>query len=134
MICKSAKGNQADTQDYIAGSKILGLIAGLMGEEAYRGMMAQDDEVIVSNAYIMKKNRRCIPGKISLQKEKDQPYDANGSMRILDMLYDADIENKQMSPAGIDYISADGEVADVTTEISYHHQRPQDKSFGRATG
>lgn len=50
------------------------------------------------------------------------------------MLYDADIENKQMSPAGIDYISADGEVADVTTEISYHHQRPQDKSIGRATG
>lgn len=134
MICKSAKGNQADTQDYIAGSKILGLIAGLMGEEAYREMMAQKDEVIVSNAYIMKKDRRCTPGKISLQKEKDQPYDADGSMRILDMLYDADIENKQMSPAGIDYISADGEVADVTTEISYHHQRPQDKSIGRATG
>lgn len=134
MICKSAKGNQADTQDYIAGSKVLGLLAGALGEEAYRELMSQDDEMIVSNAYITKQNQRCTPGRISLQKEKDQPYDENGGMMILDMLYEPDVTNRQMTPANIDYMSEDCVIADVVTEISYHHQRPKDKSIGRATG
>lgn len=134
MICKSAKGNQADTQDYIAGSKVLGLLAGALGEEGYRELMSQDDEMIVSNAYITKQNQRCTPGRISLQKEKDQPYDENGGMMILDMLYEPDVTNRQMTPANIDYMSEDCVIADVVTEISYHHQRPKDKSIGRATG
>ena len=36
LICKSAKGNQADTEDYIAGSKVLGMIAGQLGKEKYK--------------------------------------------------------------------------------------------------
>lgn len=40
----------------------------------------------------------------------------------------------QMTPANIDYMSEDCVIADVVTEISYHHQRPKDKSIGRATG
>lgn len=134
MICKSAKGNQADTQDYIAGSKVLGLLVGALGEDGYRELMSQDDEMIVSNAYITKQNQRCTPGRISLQKEKDQPYDEKGGMMILDMLYEPDVTNRQMTPANIDYMSEDGVIADVVTEISYHHQRPKDKSIGRATG
>ena len=31
-------------------------------------------------------------------------------------------------------MGADGTKVDVSTEISYHHQRPNDKSIGRATG
>lgn len=135
MICKSSKGNQADTEDYIAGSKVLGLIAGAVGEENYRNLIAQPDELIVSNAYITNSSgQRCVPGRISLQKEKDQPYDENNGMKILDMLYEPDIGKRQMTPANIAYIDVDRVASDVVTEISYHHQRPKDKSIGRATG
>lgn len=134
MICKSAKGNQADTQDYIAGSKVLGLIAGALGSDKYKELMGQEDELIVSNAYILNHEQRCVPGRISLQKEKDQPYDKNGKMIVLDMLYEPDVSKKQMTPANIDYIDKNGVKTDVITEISYHHQRAKDKSIGRATG
>ena len=134
MICKSAKGNQADTQDYIAGSKVLGLIAGALGSDKYKELMGQEDELIVSNAYILNHEQRCVPGRISLQKEKDQPYDKNGEMIVLDMLYEPDVSKKQMTPANIDYIDKNGVKTDVITEISYHHQRAKDKSIGRATG
>ena len=134
MICKSAKGIQVDTQDYIAGSKVLGLIAGALGSDKYKELMGQEDELIVSNAYILNHEQRCVPGRISLQKEKDQPYDQNGEMIVLDMLYEPDISKKQMTPANIDYIDKNGVKTDVITEISYHHQRAKDKSIGRATG
>ena len=134
MICKSAKGNQADTQDYIAGSKVLGLIAGALGSDKYKELVGQEDELIVSNAYILNHEQRCVPGRISLQKEKDQPYDKNGEMIVLDMLYEPDVSKKQMTPDNIDYIDKNGVKTDVITEISYHHQRAKDKSIGRATG
>lgn len=138
MICKSAQGNQADTQDYIAGSKVLGLLAGALGEVKYRELMEQNEGIIVTNAYITDQGKRCIPGRISLQKEKDQSYDKNDEMKVYDMLYEKDIrkeiKERQMSPAKITYMDEKGIVSGVTTEISYHHQRPKDKSIGRATG
>ncbi len=135
MICKSAQGNQAVTEDYIAGSKVLGMIAGALKPEGYEKLMSQG-EVIVSNAYIANGKERCVPGRISLQKEKDQRYDKNGEMKIKDMLLTTPLEirGKQMTPANIRYMDMNNTVADVETEISYHHQRPLDKSVGRATG
>lgn len=135
MICKSAQGNQAVTEDYIAGSKVLGLIAGALKPEGYEKLMEQG-EVIVSNAYVTSGKERCVPGRISLQKVKDQRYDENGEMKIKDMLLTdpSEIREKQMTPANIRYVDQNGTVADVETEISYHHQRPSDKSVGRATG
>ena len=127
MICKSEIGNQAVTQDYIAGSKVLGLIAGALGQEKYHEIMEKG--IIVSNAYIMHGNERCLPCRVSLQKEKDQ---AGGN--AVDMLYDPDVKNKQMTPLGTDYCTEDYREVGVGTEISYHHQRPLDKSIGRATG
>lgn len=132
MICKSAQGNQAVTQDYIAGSKILGLIAGALGSDGYNQLMA--DDVIVSNAYVSTVNGRCIPGSVSLQKEKDTFYNDDGSIELIDMLYIDKLSGKQMTPAGIDYIDKAGCVTSVDTQITYHHQRPDDKSIGRATG
>lgn len=133
MICKSPKGNQAVTQDYIAGSKVLGFIAGQMGDAKYQNLI-KDKELIVSNAYIMNGEKRCIPGKVSWQKEKDQSYDEKNEMTMKDMLYEPDVKKMQMTPANISYIDEDRNVLSVETEISYHHQRPNDKSVGRATG
>ena len=136
VICKSAQGNQAITEDYISGSKILGVLAGTMGSQKYREMMALD-ELVVTNAYINVDGERCIPGRSSLQKEKDQPWDSAGQMQLIDMLYDERagfIKGKQMTPANVAYMSPDGTKTEVETQISYHHQRPDDKSIGRATG
>ena len=65
MICKSAQGNQAVSEDYIAGSKVLGVIAELLGSEKYRKVMSEGEELIVSNAYITYGGKRCIPGRSS---------------------------------------------------------------------
>lgn len=137
LICKSPQGNQTVTEDYIAGSKILGLIAGSMKKDEYRELISGSRELIVSNAYVMNGKKRCTPARISFYKEKDQPYDSEGNMWLKDMLLVQDneeIRNRQMVPAKIPYMDDEGCVQAVTTEISYHHQRPEDKSVGRATG
>lgn len=137
VICKSPQGNQAVTQDYIAGSKILGLIAGTLGKEAYQKLISREEELIVTNGYPVSKGKRCVPARISLQKKKDQPYEDDGTMHVTDMLLlksPEEVKGVQMSPVNISYIGKDGTIAEVTTQISYHHQRPSDKSTGRATG
>lgn len=123
MVCKSPQGNQAQTQDYIAGSKVLGLLAGALGRKTYLELMEQHG-IRVSNAYIMNGEKRCMPARLSLQKQKDQSYDEKGKMLVKDMLYDPDVTGKQMTPAGVAYMDADHHTAGVVTEISYHHQRP----------
>lgn len=136
MICKSPQGNQAATEDYISGAKVLGLIAGALPKQIYQELLSGQTEFIVSNGYIMNGNKRCLPAGISLYKEKDRSYDQEGKMIVKDMLLSesSEIEDEQMISAKIRYIDEDGTVAEVITEISYHHQRPEDKSIGRATG
>lgn len=135
LICKSPQGNQAVTEDYISGSKILGMIAGKL-KEKYQELISGENELIISNGYIMNGEKHCVPAAASLQKEKDQSYDDEGKLLLKDMLLAdlSEISGKQMTPANIAYTDADGTVMEVTSEISYHHQRPQDKSTGRATG
>ena len=133
MICKSASGNQAVSQNYIAGSKVLGLIASCMDKDEYKNIM-DANRIIVSNAYIVNNSYRCVPAKISLQKQKDQSYDNNGKMLVYNMIYNPDVTGKQMTPAGIAYIDKDNRKVCVDMQISYHHRRPNDKSVGRATG
>ncbi len=130
LICKSPLGNQAKSEDYIAGSKVLGIIAGSLGKDGY-GEIA--NKIIVSNAYITSDNDRCLPGKASLQKVKDQKY-IDGKMNVSDMLYFNKSDDKQRSPLNAVYMSKDNVIKGVDSEITYHHQRPNDKSIGRATG
>ena len=133
MMCKSAQGNQAVTQDYIAGSKVLGLLANNMGEKNYRDLMEKEG-FQVSNAYIMSEDRRCIPARISLQKIKDQSYEENGTITLMDAVCGVTGTRKQMTAAGADYMDSENRICEVTTEISYHHQRPKNKAIGKATG
>lgn len=46
------------TEDYIAGSKILGLIAGALKPEGYSRLL-ESGEVIVTNGYITNGEERC---------------------------------------------------------------------------
>lgn len=130
LICKSAQGNQAKTEDYIVGSKVLGLIARSMGSGAYQKIM---NDIVVSNAYVSLNGNRSLPGRNSLQKIKNQSY-VDGKMDIVDMMYfKNDNDKEQRTPANIDYMTEKNEVLSVEEQISYHHQRPSDKSIGRAT-
>ena len=130
LICKSAQGNQAKTEDYIAGSKVLGLIARSMGSGAYQKIM---NDIVVSNAYVSLNVNRSLPGRNSFQKIKNQSY-VYGKMDIVDMMYfKNDNDKEQRTPANIDYMTEKNEVLSVEEQISYHHQRPSDKSIGRAT-
>lgn len=70
MICKSAKGNQAETQDYIAGSKVLGLLVEALGESKYQELVKQDTELIVTNAYITSQGQQQHSGKNLTSKGK----------------------------------------------------------------
>lgn len=133
MICKSAQGNQAVTQDYIAGSKVLGLLASKMGDERYRNLM-KNEGFQVSNAYIMSESKRCIPARISLQKIKDQSYKEDGTITLKDAVSGTVRTKEQMTAAGADYMDSENRICEVTTEISYHHQRPKNKAIGKATG
>lgn len=133
VICKSSTGNQASTQDYLAGSKILGLLAGMIGTEGYRKMTAES-ELIVSNAYILCDGNRTIPARNSWQIQKDQTFDEQGQMNLWEMLCDPDVSKMQMVPAKLHYVDEKGMTLGVDTEITYHHRRPDDKSVGRATG
>lgn len=133
MICKSAQGNQAVTQDYIAGSKVLGLLASKMGDERYCDLM-KNEGFQVSNAYIMSEARRCIPARISLQKLKEQSYEKDGTITLMDAVRGTVGTEKQMTAAGADYMDSENRICEVTTEISYHHQRPKNKAIGKATG
>ena len=133
MICKSAQGNQAVTQDYIAGSKVLGLLASKMGDERYRNLM-KNEGFQVSNAYIMSESKRCIPARISLQKIKDQSYKEDGTITLKDAVCGTVRTKEQMTAAGADYMDSENRICEVTTEISYHHQRPKNKAIGKATG
>ncbi len=136
-VFKSAEGNQARTLKYIEGSRILGMLAGILGQSAYGELM----DIIVSNAYIAREVfgksgrevRRCIPVAASLQKKKDQSY-VKDQMPVMDMLFADGTVKEQMTPVGVLFVDEDGYVADVETEINYHHRRPADKAVGRADG
>lgn len=132
--CKSAEGNETKSNDYIEGSKVLGLIVRALGSDEFKKIA---DNIIVSNAYIECNSVRSVPVSASLQKEKDQTYASDESMQVYDMIYASasDIEGRQMEPVEEKYIvNADGYniVKKVQTRISYHHKRPDDKSIGRA--
>ncbi|MEZ3486484.1 MAG: hypothetical protein K1W22_07785 [Lachnospiraceae bacterium] len=141
MICKSSEGNQARSQNFIEGSKVLGMIAGVMGNRAFQEMMegrsaAKKNELVVSNAYIECGGRRCHPVSASLQKVKDQMFEKTGNqeqMEVCDMLT-AEGVAEQLTPVGLAYMTEDGVVKGVSTEIHYHHSGPKDKSVGRADG
>ena len=138
MICKSSEGNQARSQNFIEGSKILGMIAGAMGNQTFQEMMERQsvskmNELVISNAYIECGKKRCHPVNASLQKVKDQTFDDEGQMEVYDMLA-AEGVTEQLTPVKSEYMTEDGIVKSVLTEIRYHHSRPEDKSIGRADG
>lgn len=135
MICKSPEGSQEKSQAYIEGSKMLGLIAGALGQDGFHELVGLDENFIVTNAYITAGDERCTPIRASLRRRKDASFDENGDLAVFDMLEQkTQKEAVQTSAAPAQFVSRGMTARNVSMDISYHHRRPDDKSVGRATG
>lgn len=131
MLCKCAGGNREKTALFIEGGKMLGLIAGAMGNEAFCSMMDDEGEVIISNAYIACGGKRCAPARASLQKRKDTDFDKEGKLKVYDLLFPIDVKG-QLTSAKCQFMNEDRIIGKVKSDIRYHHKRPSDKSVGKA--
>ncbi len=149
VICKSIHQGEAETLDYIEGSKIFGLILeqtrakdraeGTRNADVLLSM--EDEPLLCSNAYISCNQIRCTEAPAALYAVKNQETE------LRDALYDPDNSKRmnergengeplQLNPVHHMYIyeDASGNVHrySVQVEERYHHSRPEDKSIGRA--
>lgn len=136
VFCKMGDGNQEKTEEYIPGDKILGMLAGRMTDEEFCDFMnygkGKAKELKISNAYLSKEGKRCLPIPASYQKKKDQEFE-NNEMILKDMLFGKP-DGEQRTPFNSGFLSEDGDFGEVETQFSYHHKRPKNKAIGRASG
>ena len=129
-IFKSNNGGEQNTQDYIEGSKVLGLIAQNIKED-YLSFIKKG-ELKCTNAYISKDGKRYteVPGYLYSIKNNKSEY--------INKLYetkekkDDSIQLNQIKHKYAYFPGENLELIDVVTEKRYHHRRPEDKSIGRA--
>ncbi len=137
MILKSINGGEENTQDYIEGSKVLGLVAQEMNEKNENvASFLSGKNLFFSNAYITEGGVRFteVPAVLYSVKNHKETY----RNKLFDSKdnrekYDKDLQLNQMKHC---YITAESDGAikklDVDIEERYHHRRPADKSIGRA--
>lgn len=135
VILKTVDKGQEKTEDYIQGAKMLGILAGRMGNKTYQ-QLTKEENIICSNLYITDFNIRHLPAPESMCYEKDRGID-----KVYDLAagYQTDMQikglhSKYIGQADIDKIKEKLSVLAVNTQIRYHHSRPEDKSIGRARG
>lgn len=139
VVCKSLNGGQEQTQDYIDGSKLLGVLAGRYRTEnrAEITELLNQGAMAFSNAYIADDGMRYreVPGYIyGIKNDKtayvNKLFDPENTAAIKDGV------TRQLNSMKHTYISIgeDGALRkkDVLTEHRYHHRRADDKSIGRA--
>lgn len=136
VLCKNRSGEEK-TDDYIDGSKILGLIAQASrkeGEDSFLKLM-EKGELICSNAYPEANGQRLTPVSACYYSIKNvktyyvdktsteyQPASETRHMNKMKHCYVAETTDKKL-------LCQNPEV-----EERYHHRRPEDKSIGRAIG
>lgn len=139
VVCKSLNGGQEQTQDYIDGSKLLGVLAGRYRTENHAEIteLLNQGAMAFSNAYIADDGMRYreVPGYIyGIKNDKtayvNKLFDPENTVAIKDGV------TRQLNAMKHTYISIgeDGALRkkDVLTEHRYHHRRADDKSIGRA--
>lgn len=132
VICKSINGGEAHTQDYIEGSKVLGLIAQNLKEEFVPFM--KDGEIRITNAYLTQNGQRMteVPGFIYSIKNNAGNYVDKTVETNEDIKTNVGRQLNQMKHCYVRLHDGVLDKADVMTQIRYHHRRPDDKSIGRA--
>lgn len=137
VICKSINKGEAETLDYIEGSKILGIIAQRLGEENKDIADFMKERLYCTNAYITYDDKRCVEVPASYYSIKnDSKHYTNKVYETADQEASGqDGEKKQLNMMKHCYVLIDGQElikVNVRTEERYHHSRPEDKSIGRA--
>ena len=137
VVFKSVNGGEANTHDYIEGSRTLGLIAGCLKEKKidYQSFIDQGN-FQVSHAYVSVNGLRYTETPASYYSIK------NDSTQFRNKLYDSEEHRKedinlQLNAMKHGYVYLDAKTgildrASVKVEERYHHRRPEDKSKGRA--
>ena len=142
VICKSINKGEAETLDYIEGSKILGIIAQRLKEENKDIVNFMREPLYCANAYIACGEKRCVEIPASFYSIK------NDSVHYINKVYEKVFdpktseketqkmdEKKQINMMKHCYVLFDDKSlvkVNVRTEERYHHTRPEDKSIGRA--
>lgn len=146
LICKSVTNDQEASEDYISGSKILGMIAGFVSQDKdkdtdtiFDGLFqhggrpaCKGEELICSNAYLSIEDHRFVPVAASVYTVKN--HDSDGRDKML-MCGDGETEKGiQLNQARGFFVDANTgknrRKAGVRMEQRYHHSRPADKSIG----
>ncbi len=138
MILKSINGGEENTQDYIEGSKVLGLVAQAMNEKNENvASFLSGKDLFFSNAYISENGERFkeVPATVySVKNHKEEYRNKLFDSKENRDTCDKDLQLNQMKHC---YIAAepDGKIKklDVDIEERYHHRRPADKAIGRAS-
>ena len=132
VICKSMRGGEANSVDYIEGSKIIGLLSEAL-DSGSKLKEYLDNGVKFSNAYITSNGVRATAAGAYLYRIK------NNDENYINKLYfvEKKDESRQLSAIRNTYVimREDGclETVPVRMTERYHHSRPSDKSIGRAT-
>lgn len=132
VVCKSVNGGEENTQDYIDGGKILGLLLQRADAQEREALLA-DGSLIFSNAYLSIDGKRCVEVPLSLYGIK------NNAVEYVDKTAKEAYEQKeteQLNQIKHCYIcrkdSQELILCHVDMEERYHHRRPEDKGIGRA--
>lgn len=139
VICKNVMAEEQRSNDYIEGSKILGIIAERCRENGLNvSKLIDEGNLIFSNAYISKNHNRYteVPGYIYEIKNDSTQY-------VNIMMYDKSKEKSndennqeiQLNSMKHKYVVENNKnhdliISNVRMENRYHHRRPDDKSIG----
>ncbi len=132
VICKSVNGGEANTLDYIEGSKVLGLIAQNL-KEGFIPFM-NDGKIRVTNAYLSQNGQRMteVPGFIYGIKNQSANYIDKVCENEENAKENAGRQLNRMKHCYVRLHDGVLDKGDVMTQIRYHHKRPEDKAIGRA--
>lgn len=117
-------------QDYIEGGKLLGYIAGQLGNIAY-GQFMKKGNFQISNAYLSEDEERYTPIPASYYHDKDDFPDFIIKDRVHE---DSQSDSAQVLPMAGGYMHSYEEGIKYLipeSEIKYHHSRSEDKGVGR---
>lgn len=139
LICKSVEGGESRSQDYIQGSRILGIVLQQMREagESVEDFLGAAQEMFFSNAYLEEEGKRLteVPATYYSIKDNNDEY--------IDRAYENEnnrtqADNWQMNAMRHCYVGKAGDGSTIKKSVEmeqrYHHRRPEDKSIGRAIG
>ena len=130
ILCKTSNGCQEKTDDFIQGSKIIGIFAELMDKDCFAKLMGYEngsiDAPVFSHAYIFDGEERCTPIPLSYQKRKNESF-LDGKMMAKNRLSDY-MDEEQWTSFRTGWISSSGVLKNIETQINYHHKRPDNKA------